>query len=137
MRINLLLIVIFLALSGCGGDSGPDRVILTGTVSYQGQPIEKGVIRFIPSAGTKGPTSGAVIIDGAYEAKARGGVPVGTQRVEIRANRPTGEPKPKDKQHLDIFPDPQEQYLPKRYNDESELTLEVKAGEKTHNFDLE
>ena len=137
MRIGCLLLLNLVVLFGCGGQTGPERVVLTGTVTYQGEPIPKGSIRFIPTGETKGPNSGSNIQDGTYEAKARGGVVLGTHRVEIRATRPTGESKPKATQHLNEFPEPTEQYLPAKYNDESELTLEVTASERTHNFNLD
>ncbi len=138
MQKHILSVIALVALFGCGDNSGPDKLIISGTVTFQGAPIEKGQIRFTPTADTKGPTSGAIIENGAYEAKARGGVPIGTHRVQITATRPTGESKPKDLQGLDIIPDPQEQYIPEKYNTQSEITLTVEAGgESTHNFDLE
>ena len=52
--------------------------------------------------------------------------------------RPTGKAKPKELQGLDIIPDPMEQYLPEKYNVQSELTLTVESGRTmTQNFDLE
>lgn len=136
MRNYIFAMVAVVLLSGCEKDTG--LVIVSGTVSYQGKPIEEGSIRFIPTADTKGPTSGATIQNGTYEAKARGGVPVGSHRVEIQAMRPTGKAKPKELQGLDIIPDPMEQYLPEKYNVQSELTLTVESGRTmTQNFDLE
>ena len=138
MRNYLIVIVAVVVLSGCGGGSGRDRVVLSGTVSYQGEPVETGSIRFVPISGTKGPASGAVIQDGTYETKARGGVPVGSHRVEIKATRLTGEPKPPELQGLDLMPEPMEQYVPDKYNAKSELTVTVEPdGDPTHNFDLE
>jgi hypothetical protein len=136
MRNVAIVIFTILALSGCGGDSG--LAIVSGTVFYQGEPVEQGMIRFIPILGTKGPTSGAVIENGTYEARARGGVPLGTHRVEIQAMRLMGETRPKELQGLDSIPEPMEQYLPEKYNTEAELTLTVESsGPITRNFDLQ
>lgn len=103
--------------------------------------MEKGQIRFVPIEGTKGPTSGADIVDGKYTVVNRGGVPFGTHRVEIRAYRvdedaqPVGEFDPAYKPGEK----PLEQYLPDQFNDRSQLRNVVPEGVKEHeaNFDLE
>ena len=109
-------------LSGCGSGSDLDKVIVEGTVTYQNQPIPNGEILFIPIEGTEGPVSGGPIKDGAYIAKGRGGIPVGKHRVEIRAYRPpsraaTGE--------LAVEGGPAEQYLPGKFNQQTELQVEI------------
>ncbi len=130
-----------LAFAGCGSE-GPERAIVSGTVSYGGEPIKAGQIRFIPSKGTKAPTSGAEIIDGRYTAEARGGVPVGTHRVEILAHRPNArfreltESLPPDATELER--PPRQQYMPAKYNTNSELeiTIEPGSGTITENYEL-
>ncbi len=59
VRLGLLPILAALAC-GCGG---PNRV--GGTVTYEGAPIEKGQIIFVPSDG-KGPAVGGSIVHGKY-----------------------------------------------------------------------
>lgn len=80
------LAAVFLAISvlGCGGGDGQQRVVVSGTVSYAGQTLEQGVIRFIPQAGMETAVCGAPIIAGEYTIDAKGGVPVGSYKVEIR-----------------------------------------------------
>ena len=68
--------------AGCGGDRATSRVV-SGTVSIGGSPVESGQVRFVPIKGTSGPTSVGQIAAGKYRIEARGGVPVGTHRVEI------------------------------------------------------
>ena len=46
-----------LAISGCTKKSDLEVVEVFGTVTYGGEPIERGQIRFVPRPGTKGPTS--------------------------------------------------------------------------------
>ena len=46
------------ALVGCGG-SGLDKAIVSGVVTFQGEPIPNGDILFYPQPGTSGPVSGA------------------------------------------------------------------------------
>jgi hypothetical protein len=72
---------------GCGKR---DFVPVHGTVTYQGQPVDAGMISFRPLADGSGPVSCATIKDGHYELKARGGVPVGKHRVEVLAQKRTG-----------------------------------------------
>src|SRR5688572_29535122 len=87
----LLACVILAQLAGCGANEGPQRVIVQGKVAFEGQPVANGQILFYPTGDTRGPVSGGPIKDGQYVAKARGGVPIGTHRVEITAFRaPTG-----------------------------------------------
>ena len=40
------------AFFGCRANQGPERVVVAGTVTYRGEPIKRGVIRFVPSRGT-------------------------------------------------------------------------------------
>ena len=47
--------------------------------------FKQGTIRLIPVGQTKTPPWGAEIIDGRYSCHGRGGVPVGTHKVEIEA----------------------------------------------------
>ena len=64
--------VLFLAglvFSGCSSpDAGPQRVDVSGTVNFAGQPLPTGLISFEPdvSKGNKGPAGGASITDGKY-----------------------------------------------------------------------
>lgn len=102
---------------GCG-PSGPDRVVVSGEVTYRGEPVAEGVVRFQPIEGTRSPVSISPINDGRYEADALGGVMVGTYQVQIRAYQPT------DKPRGGLGPLPP-QLLPPKYNTESELKLTV------------
>ena len=86
--------------SGCGRDQGPERVVVSGTVTFDGKPIRRGRIHFMPVATSAVPVSGADIKDGRYKVDGRGGVPVGTYKIEIEAYRvdqtppKPGEPMP-------------------------------------------
>jgi hypothetical protein len=135
-RLCWICIVGLGLLPGCG--HGPDiqRAIVSGKVSYRGQPIAKGAILFVPVKGTQGPQAGAEIKDGVYQVDASGGVPVGTLKVEVQAfrqmaaNQNTSSPL---RGHGGGF----QQYLPDQYNRQStvEVTLDGK-GEQTRDFDL-
>jgi hypothetical protein len=77
------------ASCGCGRGELPTREVF-GTVTCNGEKVPEGEIRFVPIEGTPGPVSSAAIVDGQYRIEARGGVPVGEHRVEVRAMRKTG-----------------------------------------------
>jgi hypothetical protein len=132
------LVLFLIVACGCGGPS--DVVQVFGTVTYGGQPLESGQIRFRPIEGTKGPTSGADIANGQYRVTNRGGVPFGKHRVEIRSYRPDEDAAPISDLHPGYEPGdkPLEQYIPDRYNTQSELTVVVPVAAKNHkaNFEL-
>jgi hypothetical protein len=120
-----------IALTGCGQSSDLDKVVVTGRVTLDGQPIPNGEIRFIPDAGTKGPISGGPIKDGAYKAEGRGGVPIGEHLVEIRAYRPQGGP-----QAAATEGGPAEQYLATKYNEHTTLRATIDPSTETQDFEL-
>ncbi len=132
-RQVMLLFAAMLAvtpLAGCG--DGIERVQMSGKVTYAGQPVEDGQIRFIPAPGTEAPLTVEPIINGRYETGTSGGVPVGSYQVAIRAYHPD-DPAP-------TGPDmPQRrQLLPKKYNNQTELkiTLEPGQGKQEKDFIL-
>ncbi len=141
MRFVPIAACLLITAIPCGcGDGGPERAVVSGTVTYQGQPLPKGTIRFLPAKDNKVPMSGAMIVEGKYKADKRGGVPIGTHRVVIEAIRP---------QRRNNMPGgaqanpggglvPQEQYLPAKYNTQSQLriTLEPGTGSVEKNFEL-
>lgn len=120
--IGYVLTAVFLC--GCGRDGGLERIAVSGTVTYRDQPVQKGLIRFIPSSGTEAPLTTTAIVDGKYEAAGKNGVPVGTHRVVITARSdaqgaagPATDRGPRSKQ-----------YLPDKYNTKSELTITIPSG---------
>ena len=130
-----------LLLTACGR-GGLERAVVTGRVTYQGQPVAKGKIRFIPVKDTKTPMWGAFIHDGKYEARGKGGVPVGTHKVEIVAWRTKSDAAettnpPTSDQFLGGVP-PGQQYLPEKYNAKTELKITIPpgSGKIVRDFDL-
>ncbi len=116
--------VLLLTLAGCGGD-GPRQYQVTGSVTFDGQPIEQGEIRFMPTEAGGTPYAGA-IANGKFECK----VTEGQKRVEISATREAPTPAP------DGLPN-YVSYIPEEYNTQSTLTAEVKpGGDNTFTFDL-
>lgn len=115
---RLGLLVAALSLGGCSG-GGPTLGSVTGTVTLDGRPLADADVEFAPreGRGSIGVTDG----QGRYElfyTNARKGGLVGTHTVRI-GNGAKGAVK-----------------TPARYNRDSELTVDVKAGVNELNFDL-
>jgi hypothetical protein len=117
------------ALPGCGGTG---QVEVEGNVTYDGQPIKAGSIAFVASdKETRG--GGGAILDGKYHILPKVGPTAGKYRVEIRWAKPTGKKyKSETGQTLEVT----EEGLPAKYNDNSELTADLKRGKNTVDFDL-
>lgn len=128
----LLAYLMIVLLPGCGGES---RQPLLGDVTLDGKPLAAGYICFRPEAGTSSPTSGAAITAGHFSIDRKGGPMAGRFRVEITAVRPGGKGgfDVETGENSDILV----QYLPPRYNTQSELAVEVTAdGPNKFPFDL-
>jgi hypothetical protein len=108
------------------GCSRSEFVEVTGSVSWQGKPVEIGEIIFAPRNKSVAPVAGR-IRGGEYKLLAK----PGKVRVEIQAVRKTGKRDPKEGFEIT------ELYIPRRYNEESELEAEVTAdGDNRFEFAL-
>ncbi len=96
---------------GCGGDG---KYPVSGTVGWNGDPIPEGSIIFTPVDPSVGPDAGQ-IENGRFRFRAS----AGPKKVEIFADRDVGKPDPV----MNVVR--REQYIPIRYNEETELTVEV------------
>lgn len=86
--IRLMTALLVAVLLGCGGEDDGRREV-TGTITLQGEPLDEGVIEFIPLEtevpGGAATQSGAVITAGAYKIPRESGLMAGTYRVLITA----------------------------------------------------
>jgi hypothetical protein len=113
-----------------GGCDEPTSGVVTGVVAVDGAPAKEGAIAFFPTNG-KSRTAGAEIIDGQYTAE----VALGPSKVEIRVPKVVGEKKLYDTADSPIKKLMAES-LPARYNDETELTIDIQPGENKRDFTL-
>ncbi|NOX55775.1 MAG: DUF4198 domain-containing protein [Planctomycetes bacterium] len=124
-------------LPGCAG--GPATVEVSGTVTFDGKPIPDGQITFHPAQGTGRSYSGK-IENGKFSFQCE----PGAKKVEITATREVkadaSKLSPEEQVQLEeegaegTVP---EQYIPARYNTQTELTAEVKeSGDNTFEFNL-
>ncbi len=117
------LLIAALSAGGCG-DSRRQRV--EGTVTFDGQPIADGYICLTPMEGTPGPTAGGPIVDGRFTIAAEKGPFAGKFRAEVTASRPGKRMvfDPETGQNVAA----REQFIPAKYNSQSELTVTLAAG---------
>ena len=117
---------------GCGSS----LATVQGNVTFDGQPIEQGLIVFEPVDGV-GPVAGGAIQYGKYQLGTEANVTPGSKLVRIRAMRATGKkikagpPAPDDAMVDEI-----QQYIPDTYNEKSTLSAQIVAGNNAQNFDL-
>ena len=116
-----------LLIGGCT-PAGPKLYEVSGTVTFNGQPVSKGGIMFLPSDKALAP-QGSTIEEGTYKLKAA----PGSYHVQITASRmipgkkvegPSGET------------DAVEQYIPANYNKQTTLNAEVKPDKNQLDFPL-
>lgn len=121
--LSTALIVSASVLCGCSSSpDGPETVVTTGKVTWQGQPLESGRVVFRLLDGDRRGFS-APIENGRFEIETY----PGQVRVEIRASRivpgqfdtSNGDPVPKG-----------EMYIPAKYNSQSSLVLSLPESDR-------
>jgi hypothetical protein len=136
--LKALSITAILLAAGC--NSGPRLVRLFGEVSYQGKPIEKGTIEFVPAEGTPGPSTGGAIKGGHYDvAVARGPREGGVYQVRITALKKTGQTVPNLRDASGRPVELEDNFIPAKYNLNSTLkvTVTTEAARKGIDFQLQ
>ena len=129
MRLQLLACILLFGLGCSQAPTGPAEFPVSGTVTFDGKPIEAGRILF-RKIGDGDRAYGSEIKGGAYSFTSE----AGKVKVEITASRiipgkfesPNGVPEPVG-----------EMYIPKKYNSQTTLEADVKAeGDNTIPFEL-
>ena len=129
-RVAALLTTV--ALAGCA-DAPPAAVEVSGSATYDGQPIASGIISFVPLDSER-PPGGAAITDGRYRLYPEVALRPGPYRVELRWARPTGE---KREAGYGQSPDVFAESLPAKYHADSVLRAELAPGMNALDFALE
>jgi hypothetical protein len=117
-------------LQGIGCSKPATTAEVSGSVTVDGEPAETGAIGFFSVDG-KSPTSGGEIKEGRYTAQ----VPFGKMKVEVRVPKVVGHQKLYDTPDSKTQPVMQET-LPEKFNDQTELRIDVQPGTNEHDFDL-
>jgi hypothetical protein len=110
---GFLILLIGASLAGCGAPDG--MVEVSGTVTFNGQPIETGFVSFVPDRG-KSPQAGK-IKNGRFRFNAYPG-----QNIVRIVSEKQGAFVESMNQHT------YHQFLPPKYNEQSELSEDVTAG---------
>ena len=124
-----ILLLFCLLTAGCSSDDGLATV--TGTVTLNGQPLPNATVQFRPTSSDGVVAFGRTDAEGQYKlmrtVKVAGALP-GEYSVSIRTA---------DTLFSDGQDDTnQEERVPARYNDQTELTRSVEPGENTFDFAL-
>lgn len=132
MRIVGCLAVFVAAagLVGCGG--GTNKKAVSGTVSWKSQPLETGMIRFLPADAGGRTEAGAVITDGKFDIPREQGLLPGKYKVAISSPDPKSGQGPPDAAPGDRGGYPAKERIAAKYNAKTELTAEVTADGKNH-----
>jgi hypothetical protein len=126
-RKTLVWLALLVAL-GCGEAKDPHgRLPLSGTVTFQGKPLDAGTIEFLPPNPGQGLSARALIRDGKYRVPREQGVPPGTYRVLITSPAPADGAAPEGPPGVKL-PPPGRERIPPEYNRDSRQTAEVKEG---------
>ncbi len=128
-RHSVIALAVLLGAAGCGS-ADATRGEVSGRVTIDGAPASAGAIALIPVDGAS-PTAGGKVLDGRYSVKA----PLGLAKVEIRVPKVVGQRKLYDTPDSPVQP-LMEESLPMKFNDETQLTIEVAPGSIEHDFDL-
>jgi hypothetical protein len=128
-RICILSAILGLPLfAGCGRDK---LLEISGAVTYEGQPVQKGTIAFL-SPEDKGPTAATVIVAGKYSVK----VPPGPRIVRIEGFKVLGQqllhPNNPSSPKVDVL----EPIIPAEYNEKSKLKAEISGNARVFDFHL-
>lgn len=126
MRFALLVLNCFL-LAGC--DRGPAQGTVKGTVTLDGQPVENGMIRFVPTDGGTQPADSPVV-SGVYSVT----IVPGEKKVEVTWGKSRSGAKASDTASQGS--DQIIEAIPFKYNSQTTLMYKVVEGEQRKHFEL-
>lgn len=121
-----LCVACLLLLSGCGGNG---ELQISGKVTLDGAPIERGTIRFVAEDGT-GPAFESTITSGAYTVS----MPAGPKKVSILGYKKIGEHHVQGPDSPLV--DDLQQIVPAQFNEQTTLIQKVETSSAAVNFDL-
>lgn len=129
LRYGFLCLALNCLFTGCGGTGAPPTYPVTGTVTFEGEPIKAGDIQFEPDPKGEAPDGGS-IIDGKFSLR----VKEGKKKVKITASREVPGEKKKGAMGEDIVS--MEENIPEQYNVNSQIEEIIESGENTLEFKL-
>ncbi|MDO5554200.1 MAG: hypothetical protein Q4G68_10610 [Planctomycetia bacterium] len=129
--IVAMLLSLVLA-TGCG-KPGRHEIEVSGNVTLDGQPVEKGAVFFLPT-GAGGSDGGGNIVDGKYTAL----VTLGEKLIRVRGSKYMGQVKNTDPAYSNETKASYKMITdPKLHEDGSTLKVEIKGRKMTLDLALE
>lgn len=130
IHVSAFVAVVSLLCLGCGTtDDG--LVQITGTITLDGKPLKQGKITIEATDG-RGGVEGGTIVDGTYSVKTT----PGSKAVKINAPKVIGQKKTYDTPDSPTT-DVVTESIPKKYNQQTELKMEVSESSTEHIFELQ
>lgn len=124
LRCAWFALLALLTLVGCGDG----KTEVSGMATFDGQPIETGTISFVPLNDPAAASDAGEINNGAFEIA----VSPGEKKVVIRASRPITNAAANDPDAANL----REDYIPAKYNRQSELTATITPDTEPLRFEL-
>jgi hypothetical protein len=133
-RLALLSLLLLPLALGCSEPNPLGRRPIHGQVTLDGKPVDYGSIQFLPEDPDHGVLSGTMIQNGSYHMKLADGLPPGSYKVMIsspdRGKIEKVEGPPGDERSLAV------ERIPKKYNLQTTLKIEVPKGRGSHAVDF-
>jgi len=131
------LVVAMVVVVGCSKSDSGGRMAISGTVNFQGKPLDRGSIQFTSAdPGGKAAISGGMIQDGKFTLPADQGLAPGKYRVRI-TSPDTSATGPAPAMPGESGPVAKERIPPEFSGPESKQEVTVTAGAKNHfEFDI-
>src|SRR5687767_2313247 len=132
LEVRWILVLLCVALAGCSADNSCS---VSGQVTFDGKPLPEGNIKFDPAGESQGAAGAAKIQEGRYEIPLDAGMLAGKFLVSVTANKKTGRTV-KQFDSTTATMDEIIQYIPDRYNLQSELQADLTPGPNQKDFQL-
>lgn len=129
MRMSFSLAVVVAMLAGGCGPKGPTKITIRGAVTLDGEPLPTGQVVFIHADPSVGAAGGA-IVNGSFTVTTY----KGAHAVEVHCMQQRPRPIPPGGRPEDGITEVS--IIPRRYNEETELTFDVQSPEDRPEFAL-
>lgn len=133
---SFVLTLFAIALSGCGGGGdAPPLGRVSGTVTFQGEPVDGAEITFMSDDGVV--AAATLGSDGTYQVSSEygRGIPLGTYHVAVTPPAPS--PEDVDDDGNPLVDQSQFDKIPDMYRDFAQSGLEITVTEGSNTFDVD